>query len=260
MQRVVKEVLLLTVVLFSFVMWAGFSNASDEMILPIKTGFTESFGWAPDAHGSVTGVFFSGSWSGNGHGEVWVADDYGWHLAVDTRIFGDSFSEACLETCSLTPSQIRGFHVFVDGGKLRLDNARLDLPESATGLMSCDGCITVCSHESPDPSLVLPLVLVILALVGAFGLLRCCSVKRAKILAVCLYVGCVFLFVLISSSMIVSGGIGRNVALLIGVVVLGGVLAVGVYDVFSRKNDILPGVESLVWDELEACEEEWLKK
>ncbi len=217
----------------------------------------------------VKSLALSGSWEGPGFAQVWVVGQGRSHIVLDTRAFqnaielsayGTHFDGACVDTCAMTAMRPERLLFMVSGpGVLVIDAFHFSVPLEASGL----AIRRVEEVKSPDHSVVLIVVLLVAALLGAHYLSHTCRNPTMKR---------VLIFIFLGAFLATAGVFGATLASptsaftfvakkAASVFAAGGVIALFVIGGAEMMSPRAPEeAKQNIWKELEEAEEEWEKR
>lgn len=227
----------------------------------------------PHPEFAINGLALSGRWEGPGFAEVFVMVNGQRFLVMDTRQmpsvveladFGTPFEVACIETCAMPTSRIDSMFVVLHGpGVLSISKYHYRVPSSPAGLVFCPNCKTAKEPVTPDHSLLLPVILLLLAVVGSHVAGHVCKKGSAKRVALWIFLGSFVVLggvfglsvVAPTAAFAVTAKMTASVLAALGVVGLLGVVAFEVLSVHNKEGILEK--EHDVWRELEEAEDAW---
>jgi len=154
-----------------------------QLSAPSEIPFLDSF--------AVNGLAISGEWRGSGFAQVWLVGEGREYLVLDTRNSPSAyrFERACIDTCSIPSLQPESVLVAVTGGTLSIDTYHYDVPEAPAGLAVCKNCKRIRQARIPDHSLLLIVLTLVIAVIGAHSLSHCCQNPRRKKMLIVVFIG-----------------------------------------------------------------------
>jgi hypothetical protein len=220
---------------------------------------------------ALRGFGISGSWEGPGYAQVWLVTEgpERW-LVFDTRVmleavelsgFGSSFEGVCDESCDMPNVLPKQLFVYISGpGMLSIDALHYAVPLNPSGL----AVKTVQQSDSPDHSMLVLVLLLVIAVVGSHTVSHYCSSPITKK---------VLVFVFLGAFLVLGGVFGVSIAAPTAAVAITAKKAASVSAAVSfLVLFLLIAAEMMhigkqpvqqtsgVWKDLEDAEEEWERK
>ncbi len=243
-----KALLIIAVVLSALlvVMSVKPSNVN-ELNKPVHMSLSSSTSLDLNHDFRISGMALSGSWEGPGFAQVWlIAKEGEKFMLFDTRnlprvlelSLGTPFEKACAETCNIPPVLAESLLVIISGpGVLNIDSYHFTVSSMATGLMVCPGCKKAKMPSTPDHSVLLLVVMLLIGLFGSHTLHHCCRnpiVSRFLIL------------VFFSSFLMLAGVFGKSLLSPTGMVTGNFNMAASVFAAFGVLALMIIGVVEIL--------------
>jgi hypothetical protein len=219
----------------------------------------------------LNGFGISGAWEGPGYAEVWlVADDEKRYLVFDTHVlpttlelsaFGERFEGVCIDTCRLPDIMPRRLFVLISGpGILSIDALHFAAPLNPSGL----AIQKIKQSDAPDHSMLVLVMLLAVAVIGAHTCGHFCSNPVAKKVLIFVFLGAFLVLggvfgVAIAApttAIAVTAKKAASVCAAAAFIILFILLAVEMMQVNKDPVQASPSV----WSELENAEETWERK